>query len=88
MMCTVCAYREQESVFEVWVLSVALLAAVQSVVLVYHFLVAVCRWTGRVQTVLLPSVDHRRYTAEILRLRREKEMGDQKNIKSHETGAI
>lgn len=88
MMCTVCAYREQESVFEVWVLSVALLAAVQSVVLVDHFLVAVCRWTGRVQTVLLPSVDHRRYTAEILRLRREKEMGDQKNIKSHETGAI
>lgn len=75
MMCTVCTYREQESVFEVWVLSVTLLAAVQSVVLVYNFLVAVCRRTGRVQTVLLSSVHHRRYAAEILRLGREKENG-------------
>ena len=83
MMCTVCTYREQESVFEVWVLSVTLLAAVQSVVLVYNFLVAVCRRTGRVQTVLLSSVHHRRYAAEILRLGREKENGRSEKTSNH-----
>ncbi len=68
-ICTVCTYREEESVFEVGELSVTLLAAVQSIMLVYDLLVAVCSRTGLVQTTLLTNVQHRRHAAEIVRLR-------------------
>lgn len=62
-------YREQESVLEVGELFVALLAAVQPVVLVDNLLVAVARRTGHVQTRLLADVDQRRHTAEVVGLR-------------------
>lgn len=63
------AYGEQESVLEVGELSVALLAAVQPVVLVDDFLVAVARRTGLVQTCLLADVEQRRHAAEVVGLR-------------------
>lgn len=62
-------YGEQESVLEVGELSVALLAAVQPIVLVDNLLVAVARRTSRVQTRLLADVDQRRHTAEVVGLR-------------------
>lgn len=65
-------YREQESVLEVGKLSVALLAAVQPVVLVDDLLVAVARWTGHVQTRLLADVEQRCHAAEVLGLRSQR----------------
>lgn len=62
-------YGEQESVVEVRELFVALLAAVQPVVLVDYLLVAVARRTGHVQTRLLADVDERRHAAEVVGLR-------------------
>lgn len=68
IMCTVCTYRKQESVFKVGELPVTFFAAVQPILLVYDLLVAVCRWTGLVQTILLTSVQQCCHTAEIVRL--------------------
>lgn len=77
-MCNKYTYRKQESVLEVWELPVALLAAVQPVVLIDDFLVAVCRWTGLVETCLLAGVQQRRYAAKIVRLRGESQMEQEK----------
>lgn len=78
IMCTVCTYRKKESVFKVGELSVTLFTAVQSVLLVYDLLVAVCRWTGLVETILLTSVQQCRHAAKIVRLRGESKMRERK----------
>lgn len=79
-MCTVCTYRKQESVFKVGELPVTLFAAVQPILLVYDLLVAVCSWTGLVQTILLTSVQQCCHTAEIVRLRGMNKIGEKKNL--------
>lgn len=79
-MRTVCTHGEQESVFEVGELSVALLAAVESVLLVDYLLVAVCGRTRLVQTILLTDVQHRCQAGEIVRLRGEKQNGSGLNL--------
>lgn len=77
-MCNKCTYKEQESVLKVGELLVAFLAAVQPVVLIDDFLVAVCSWTGLVQTCLLAGIHHRRHAAKIVRLRGERQMEQEK----------
>lgn len=64
-------YIEQKSVLEVGVVSVTFFTAVQAVVLVSDLLVAVCRRTTRVQTVLLTNVNHCGHAAEVSRLKRD-----------------
>lgn len=77
-MCNKYTYRKHESVLEVGELPVALLAAVQPVVLIDDLLVAVCRWTGLVETCFLAGVQHRRHAAKIIRLRGESQMEQEK----------
>lgn len=73
IMCAGRTYREKKSVFKVGEVSVALFAAVHPVLLVYDLLVAVCRWTGLVQTIFT-SVHQCRHAAEIVRLGGENKM--------------
>lgn len=73
IMSTGCTYREQKSVFKVGEVSVALFTAVHPILLVYDLLVAVCRWTGLVQTILT-SVQQCSHTAKIVRLGGENKM--------------
>lgn len=92
-ICASHTYRKYKSVFKVGELSVTPFAAVLPVLLVYDFLVAICRWTGLIQTILLPSVYHCCHTAEIVCLKeriKKTNYGSRsiKPTKPHENAAI
>lgn len=62
-------HKKQESVFKVGEVLVTLFAAEPPIVLIYDLLVAVWRRTCPVQTIVLLSVQQRRHTAKVVRLR-------------------
>lgn len=59
-------HQEHQAVLEVGEFAVALLAAVKSILLVYHFLVAILRGTCLVHAVLFAQMYNCAHTAKII----------------------
>lgn len=85
---SVWTYGQEESVLEVGEVSVALLAAVAPVPLVYDLLVAVCSGTGLVQTVLLTHVHDCGHAAEVVGLGRKERKRRKSNYGNGAAGSI
>lgn len=70
--CTHPTYWQDHAVLEVGEFTVTLLATVQSVLLVDHFLVTILSWAGLVHTVLFAKIHHGCHRAKIVRLQEKR----------------
>lgn len=62
-------YWQDHAVLEIWKFTVTLLTAVQSILLINHFLIAVLSWAGLIHRVLFAKIHHCCHRAKIVCLR-------------------